>query len=542
MGHLDPFVRAVLDSPDDDNPRLVCADWLDERGDPRGEFIRVQCERAALPADDDRVGPLEAREFELLERHAADWFGANVRLLQGERGVWVEPAWPLRGFWQFERGFLERGALPAGRLLRQPDALDRLAPTVRRLQLQCFYDPHRDTPIPRPDDGDPAASVEELLGWDRLARLCELEVDCWSVGDTFVQRLTESPRLSGLSTLRLPNRQLGSIAARALAESPHLAGLSVLDLRFAKEGQGDSTLIGDAGARALARSPYLAGLTALDVPFCHLGPDGLRALLESSRLPRLAALDLHDNEELGRAGLQLLANSPSAGRLTRLDLGGLTTTPQSLRVLADSPHLTGLTELNLRSHMVPSGLDAGVLASARWLPQLTRLDLTGGRLGDRGLAALTGSGSLGRLRGLGLAGNRIGDAGARTLADCPDLAGLTELSLGNNPIGDAGLRALAATLHLKRLRKLGLAGPPGVCDPLADDAMQSLADSALAAGLTELDLRWRPFGVGAARSLAESENLARLTRLRCDSRCLKAEVRATLRERFGQRLDLGGRG
>lgn len=36
------FERAVVASPDDDTVRLVYADWLDERGDPRGEFIRVQ--------------------------------------------------------------------------------------------------------------------------------------------------------------------------------------------------------------------------------------------------------------------------------------------------------------------------------------------------------------------------------------------------------------------------------------------------------------------------------------------------------------------
>lgn len=36
---------AILAAPDDDTPRLVFADWLDEHGEPeRAEFIRVQCE------------------------------------------------------------------------------------------------------------------------------------------------------------------------------------------------------------------------------------------------------------------------------------------------------------------------------------------------------------------------------------------------------------------------------------------------------------------------------------------------------------------
>jgi uncharacterized protein (TIGR02996 family) len=41
------LLKAVVASPDDDLPRLVAADWLDEHGEPeRAEFIRVQVERA----------------------------------------------------------------------------------------------------------------------------------------------------------------------------------------------------------------------------------------------------------------------------------------------------------------------------------------------------------------------------------------------------------------------------------------------------------------------------------------------------------------
>ena len=37
---------AVLEAPDDDAPRLAYADWLEEHGNPLGEFIRAQCELA----------------------------------------------------------------------------------------------------------------------------------------------------------------------------------------------------------------------------------------------------------------------------------------------------------------------------------------------------------------------------------------------------------------------------------------------------------------------------------------------------------------
>jgi uncharacterized protein (TIGR02996 family) len=47
------FLAAILDRPDDDLPRLVYADWLDEHGEPeRAEFIRTQCGHITAPAGD----------------------------------------------------------------------------------------------------------------------------------------------------------------------------------------------------------------------------------------------------------------------------------------------------------------------------------------------------------------------------------------------------------------------------------------------------------------------------------------------------------
>jgi uncharacterized protein (TIGR02996 family) len=50
------FINAIKANPDDDLPRLVYADWLDERGDPRGNFIRLHLAlKAAAPDHTDRV-------------------------------------------------------------------------------------------------------------------------------------------------------------------------------------------------------------------------------------------------------------------------------------------------------------------------------------------------------------------------------------------------------------------------------------------------------------------------------------------------------
>ena len=49
------FIRAILASPDDDTLRLVFADWLEDQGSPRGEFIRLHCELANTEDTDRRV-------------------------------------------------------------------------------------------------------------------------------------------------------------------------------------------------------------------------------------------------------------------------------------------------------------------------------------------------------------------------------------------------------------------------------------------------------------------------------------------------------
>jgi uncharacterized protein (TIGR02996 family) len=45
------FLAEILEHPDDDTPRLIYTDWLDENGQPeRAAFIRLQCELAVIEA------------------------------------------------------------------------------------------------------------------------------------------------------------------------------------------------------------------------------------------------------------------------------------------------------------------------------------------------------------------------------------------------------------------------------------------------------------------------------------------------------------
>ena len=67
------LLHAILESPADDGPRLIYADWLDEQGQaPRAEFIRTQVRLATSPECGHRP-PGEGCELELsLPRPAAD--------------------------------------------------------------------------------------------------------------------------------------------------------------------------------------------------------------------------------------------------------------------------------------------------------------------------------------------------------------------------------------------------------------------------------------------------------------------------------------
>src|SRR5262245_51579788 len=66
--------QAILAHPDDDTPRLVYADWLDEHGDhDRAEFIRVQCRLARMNEWDDGYTADHLRATRLLHEHEMKW-------------------------------------------------------------------------------------------------------------------------------------------------------------------------------------------------------------------------------------------------------------------------------------------------------------------------------------------------------------------------------------------------------------------------------------------------------------------------------------
>jgi uncharacterized protein (TIGR02996 family) len=102
------FLAAVRAAPADLAPRLVFADWLDERNDPRGELIRIEEEMRTLPAFADRFWALKPRRNELRQLADPDWlasfgYGTVVRPLFGHG---IPDDW--KGRWRLIREFVER--------------------------------------------------------------------------------------------------------------------------------------------------------------------------------------------------------------------------------------------------------------------------------------------------------------------------------------------------------------------------------------------------------------------------------------------------
>jgi uncharacterized protein (TIGR02996 family) len=251
MRDRDAFLAAVAARPDDDLPRLIFADWLDEHGEPeRAEFIRLQC--AAARGEPDALIPAAGRRAAELEAaHRAAWLGPLPR------SVWRA---------EFRRGFVEHVVLPARAFLADGPALRRLAP-LRGVTLVGSR-----------------RALPELFDRPHLHGLSALHLTGGRLGDDGARLLAAAPALAGLTTLRLGDNAVGDMGALALAHSPHLRALAALVLR--------DNAIGDGGAWELARSPFLTRLTALDLAGNEVGPAGVAALKASPRLTGLTDLNV----------------------------------------------------------------------------------------------------------------------------------------------------------------------------------------------------------------------------------------------------------
>jgi uncharacterized protein (TIGR02996 family) len=282
------MLDAILAAPDDDEVRLVYADWLAEKGDPLGEMIHVQLalggaiigagaghRRAGLKMATRPRLELEQRERELVKRHEKTWLAPFRRHIRR---------------WTWRRGFVDHVEADVGAFVDGHEALARVPlgsaeltgfkpPLVEKLRAAPAHPTMRRVLLAQNRIG-PRQAV--ALTGPFFARTTVL--DLWSnpLGEG-VERLAEAP-FPALERLRLESVDATTRSVCALAKAPWWGRLTHLSLAWNRQL--------DSGALdALADARSLSHLSLSNTSLTSADAD---VLLE--RLPGLRWLKIADSE------------------------------------------------------------------------------------------------------------------------------------------------------------------------------------------------------------------------------------------------------
>jgi uncharacterized protein (TIGR02996 family) len=264
---VDAFLQTILERPDADAPRLVCADWLEEQGNPHAELIRLQCELARIGETNAKSAKLRICEQELIARNEA---------------AWLEPIRKLGFSARWRRGFLEVSISGVRSFL---DACSRLFanPWVLHAHLK--------------DAAAAPIEISELASSPYLARVQRLDLSRSPIGNDGIRELAESRAACQPTHLLLNHIGLTTTGLRTLIENMSFERLVNMQL----QGNG----IGPAGARALSLTPRFTQLKVLDFSYNRLGTVGGEYLAESLYLGQLQSLIVVGNS-IGNRGKKAL--------------------------------------------------------------------------------------------------------------------------------------------------------------------------------------------------------------------------------------------
>jgi uncharacterized protein (TIGR02996 family) len=381
--------RALLDAvraaPDDDGPRLVAADAWDDRGDPRGRFVRVQLALATLPPYDPRRPDLAAEERALLARHGDEWSAPLAGLASGVA---------------YRRGFVHALNLTARQFFAHADRVFEAVP-VRHLRLL-----------------DAGRSLTRVFASPFLTRLNALTVFAQYLGGPggLAAALRGAPSLAGLTRLSLGRNRLTDDDVAELVRCPFADRLESLDLH--------DNPITDAGVARLGEPGAFPRLARLDLGRTGVGPTVAAAVATAPHRPTLQSLGLAGNVAVGRLSsdavrlLDVAVLDVSETGLTVLGLNRLVAASEraTVRVLrangnsfgdggagvvATSPAFVELRDLGLRHNEVTAE-GAERLATSPVLGRLERLDLTHNPIEPLGWGAFLSPPGLRRLKRLDL--------------------------------------------------------------------------------------------------------------------------------------------
>jgi uncharacterized protein (TIGR02996 family) len=302
------LIDAIRAEPDDDGPRLVYADWLEEHGqDERAELIRVQLALEEKP----KSRALNRREAEILSRRTAEWVGPLAA-----DGVGFLRGMPAVAWWGWDA--FVRGSARLARAGNPPWLIERW------LSLGSANLSSADMDIIR------APGYRWLTG-------LQLSLEPTRSG-VVARAVAAAPGSANLMRLTLFQAALGADGAEALAGSPHLGNLRRLTMY--------GSVLGPDGVAAIMGSTALGRVRSLNLGGAAVGDEALAALVAGRGLPRLAHLLLGGNR-IGDARVRRLLKAPLLGRLRDLGMPGNVIRDGGAKALADCPALANLKGLYL---------------------------------------------------------------------------------------------------------------------------------------------------------------------------------------------------
>jgi uncharacterized protein (TIGR02996 family) len=285
----DAFLAAIHAAPDDDAPRLVYSDWLEENGQPeRAEFIRIQIamfqEHAAHGRRTPRLDEMFLRQKELFNRPWAD----TLRRCGAGAVSTYSRGFSTDAFRMPAEAFAREAADLVGWFGPRPHLVlhhcqGMLAAVAARAELRWIHTLSLTQDWRQPDVAD--ADLTDLCRSPHLAAIRELHVTGGgrtgpALTAASCRALAGAATLTGLEVLGLARNNLGNDGAAALADAEPLRTLRVLDLRQAR--------IGRRGMDALMRSAVLTNLERL-----QLGGNQISESLEARLRDRFGpALDV----------------------------------------------------------------------------------------------------------------------------------------------------------------------------------------------------------------------------------------------------------
>ena len=442
------FLAEILANPTAVEPRLVFADWLDENGDPRGEFIQVQCQLADLDLRDQRRIDLEYQLRDLWALYGDQWKstatdGNKIENCKIENG-------------EFTRGMIESVTMQSDHFLNHHESLLYRFP----LQGVRLLDPMR--------------SLKRVAACPSLSKLSSLNLQGGDILPGELKQFLQSPNLENLNHIGISIQGLGRNSIMLIARSETLPNLRSLSL--------SPTDADHRNLPALATSEVGRNLRRLSLRYSSIRDEELRSLAYKDVFPNLESLDLSENVVFFADAFQEFAGSPRFCKLHNLSM-------QNCRL--ERLDVAFLGGLRLPSEMRTLNLDTARLhaesaknfAKSSLLHGLVELSASGCEMTDQGLIALLFAGDMPLLRTLKLCRNDFTDVAAKAIANWPESSHLTSLELSDNQIGDDGITAIAQSPHLANLNELNIGG-----NPISNHGIQALIQSETLSRITSLQI------------------------------------------------------